>query len=148
MNRGQRCDGKNDPSRIFGDGQLHIAGGGRDQLRAMPDAQRCPGLTPLVQAYPDRRSELGLDQLLEHPGQARADLVVMSTAETAGRSSGRSESVIATGVNLLCVNPGKNRPRHAGGPPKCWTSRGLERHLSLASHDFWSTAHSMSAGRR
>ena len=99
-------------------------GGGPAPTRRTASATACGKRRgPLVRARPDGGGELGLDQLLEHPGQAGTDLVGHLAGLDSPRSSDRSESVKATGVDLLCVDPGRNTPRltpvaHPSGGPQ------------------------------
>ncbi len=58
-----------------------------------------PALSPLVTGGPDLRGGLGVKQRLEHPLQARTDLLVHVARLERSDSSDRSESVKVTGVS-------------------------------------------------
>ena len=67
--RGSSSSGKNEPVTQLRDADFDIAGRGRQQLRAMPIAQRRPLRGALARGGADRRGELGFDQLLQGGGE-------------------------------------------------------------------------------
>ena len=103
--------------------------GGGDQLGAVPVALRGAGLRPLAMGGADEVGGLQLDELLEHPGQARADRfgdVAQRSQRRAGRTpQGGTQSRPghrSEARRVSCKNT-RRRPRHPQVDPVSYTRK-------------------------
>ena len=118
------------PVPELGDLQFYVARRGRDQLRAMPVALRGPSVAALMRSSADGRGQLGLDQLLETPGQQGADGVIHVARLDGGEQVGQVKLGEGHGRGLLRVIPARNTPsitpvaHPKGGPTPIYTTSG------------------------
>ena len=118
--RRSKSEGKKVPRRNLGIASSMSPAAVVTSLGRCPLQQGGSGLAVFVWTGPDGRRQLGLDQLLEHPGERGADPLGQLARLDGGEQLGQVRLGEGHRRGLL-RDPGKEHAEHpAGGPPLRW----------------------------